>query len=287
MEEEHHALLSGATHRFGRLVDQPMSRGAVRRKRNGRLGWAAAAVALTGASLLAAAHPAAAEVVEPAGACVATGAWSDGDFTVSSADADPGRVIEIPRADVVAWTGEVVGPQPGEPRPIAGAIELRLPPPLSNVTVDSWQGTGVNVDSSGTRTYDLPAVVPAGVVFTLHGEHREGDLLHCSGTASLRIAGGPFDSPLIWAALAGTVLSGALALLAGRATRPTGSRRIGPMVTGALLTSVFLLFASVTLVLFGVVPLASPLLTLAPLAGLAGGAAWARWAPLGTAKVAS
>jgi hypothetical protein len=155
-----------------------------------RLGYAGGALALAGGYLLAAAPPAAAELADPPGACVGTGAWRDGGFTVVSSDADPGEVIEIPRADQVAWTGVVSGPEPGPERPIAGRISLRLPPPLGQVTVDQWDGTGVNVEASGTESYDLPALVPARVVFTLYGEHREAGQVFCAGTAKLRICRG-------------------------------------------------------------------------------------------------
>lgn len=247
------------------------------------LGRAAGALLLAGGALLVTAQPAAAELAEPAGACEATGTWRDGGFTVTSTAADPADVIEVPRADQVAWSGRVTGPQPGDPRPIAGAIELQLPAPLGRATIDSWDGTGVNVESSGTRAYDLPGLVPAGVVFTLRAEHREGDAVFCSGTAKLRIAGGPFDSPLIWVGLAGTAMFGGLLLLAGRAPAPS-RRWVGRTLAGALLGGLFLGSGALTLLLFGVVGLASPLLTVAPVAGAVAGAGWGRWAPLGAAR---
>lgn len=244
----------------------------VRTPRTRRIRYAAGALALTGGYLLAAAPPAAAELAEPPGACTGTGAWRDGGFTVVSTEADPGTVIEIPRADQVDWTGEVIGPQPGTGRPIAGAISLSLPPPLGQVTVNDWDGTGVNVAAGGTESYDLPALVPAGVVFTLHAEHREGDRVFCTGTARLRIAGGPFDSPLIWVGLAGTALSGGLLLLAGRS---------GWVLTGGLLGMLAGWFLALTLLLLGLIPLASPVLMIAPLAGVVAGAGWGGWSRWG------
>jgi hypothetical protein len=246
-----------------------------------RLGYAGGALALAGAYLLAAAPPAAAELADPPGACVGTGAWRDGGFTVVSSDADPGEVIEIPRADQVAWTGQVVGPQPGRERPTAGSILLQLPAPLGRITVNRWDGNGVNVEASGTESYDLPALVPAGVVFTLHGEHREGGQVFCTGTAQLRIAGGPFDSPLIWVALAGTALFGGLLLLAGRNTPVAGGRRAGRALIGVLLGLLFGWFAGLALVLSGAAPLASPLVLLTALVGAAVGAAWGGWSRWG------
>lgn len=47
-----------------------------------------------------------------------------------------------------------------------------------------------------------------------------------------------------------------------------------------------LLFVGIDILLFGLVPLHSPLLTALPLAGLLLGAAWAWWAPLGSRSTA-
>jgi hypothetical protein len=253
----------------------------MRTLRTRRIRYAAGALALSGGYLLATAPPAAAELVDPPGACVGEGTWRDSGLTVVSTEADPGTVIEIPRADQVDWTGEVIGPQPGSERPIAGSVSLALPPPLGRLTVNDWDGTGVNVATSGTESYDLPALVPAGVVFTLHAEHREGDQVFCAGTAQLRIAGGPFDSPLIWVALAGTALFGGLLALAGRNTPGAGAARVGRMLVGGLLGALSGWFLALTLLLLGLIPLASPLLTIAPLAGAIAGAGWGGWSRWG------
>jgi hypothetical protein len=253
----------------------------VRTTLTSRIRYATGGLALATAYLLAAAPPATAELAEPPGACVGSGSWRDGGFTVVSSDADPDTVIEIPRADQVDWTGQAIGPTAGTERPIAGAISLSLPPPLGRVTVNEWDGTSVNVEASGTESYDLPALVPAGVVFTLHAEHREGGRVFCTGGAQLRIAGGAFDSPLIWAGLGGTALFAGLLVLAGRNTPSAGAAHLGRALTGGLLGALSGWFLAITLLLLGVVPLASPLLTLAPLAGAAGGAGWAGWSRWG------
>jgi hypothetical protein len=246
---------------------------------------AAVAVAgLTAGLLLAGAGPAAAEVVDPPGACVGTGSWQDGGFAADSATTGPTDVIDIPRADTVAWTGTVNGPTPGQPRPIAGSIALKLPPPLGYVTVRDWQGTGINVATAGSEGYDLPAQVPAGVVFQLRGQHQEDGAVHCTGTASLRIVGGPFDTAWIWVALAGTAGLLFLLFLLGRAA--TGGFHTGRAVTGGLLGLLSGIFLALTVLLFGLVPLASVVLTIVALLGLLLGAAWGGWAPLGRATVA-
>ena len=180
-----------------------------------RLGYAGGALALAGGVLLTGAAPAAADLAEPAGACVATGSWQAGGFTVVSTDADPADVIEIPRADQVAWTGQVIGPDPGPERPIAGRISLQLPPPL------------------------------------------------------------------VWVGLAGAALSAGLLALAGRNAPATGGRRVGRALAGGLLGVLLGFFGTLTLLVLGVVPLASPLVLLAVLAGAVAGAAWGGWSRWG------
>lgn len=246
-----------------------------------RLGSAGGALALAGGVLLAGTPPAAADLAEPAGACVATGTWDAGGFTVVSTEADPADVIEIPRADELTWTGQVIGPDPGSPRPIAGSVSLQLPPPLGRITVDDWSGTTTNVGASGTQSYDLPGLVPAGLVFTLHAEHQENGQMFCSGTARLRIAGGAFDSPLVWVGLVGTALSAGLLTLVGRNAPATGGGRAGRALAGGLLGVILGFFGALTLLLLGVIPLASPLVLLVVLAGLVVGASWGGWSRWG------
>jgi hypothetical protein len=245
----------------------------------------AGGVAAAAAALALAAPPAAADLAEPAGACAGTATWREAGVAVVSTAADPADVVEIPRRDVVEWSGRVVGPQPGATRPVAGAVGLRLPPPFGLLPVNRWDGPATAVEAAGVEAYDLPALVPAGVVFTLGVEHREDGEVFCTGTAHLRIAGGAFDSPLIWVGVVGVLLFGGLLLAAGRAAPGAGRPGAGRMALGALLGVLFAGFAALTLVLFGVVPLASPLLTVAPPVGLAAGVAWSRWAPLGAVKV--
>jgi hypothetical protein len=254
-----------------------MSPSRPRSSHPGRVPGLAAAVVLAAGVLLVPASPAAAELVDPPGSCVGTGAWQDAGFSVDSSVANPADIIEIPRADAVSWTGQVNGPQEGDPRPIAGSISLKLPPPLGFVTFRSWEGTGITVTSAGTETYDLSEQVPAGVVFQLRGEHQEGGAVFCSGSAQLRIAGGPFDTIWVWIALAGTVLMGLLLLLTGRGS----GFHFGRAILGALLGLLFGVFVGSTVLLFGLVSLASPVLTIIMLLGLILGAAWASWAPLG------
>ena len=58
----------------------------------------------------------------------------------------------------------------------------------------------------------MPTLVPAGVEFRVVGSHTDENG-SCSGYVNLEIKGGPFDSPLVYASLAGTVIIGAGAVM--------------------------------------------------------------------------
>jgi hypothetical protein len=233
-------------------------------------------VPLVAAGLMVGAQPAAAELVDPPGSCLVTATWAGSGISVDSAAANPDSVIEIPRSDTVAWTTQLVGPQGGTERQIAGSLTLALPAPLGTVTIDDWSGSSNTVTNSGTRAYDLPALVPAGVVFTVRGEHHEDGTVFCAGSASLRIAGGPFDSPLTWASLVLTAILGVALLLAGRSPAPG----VGRMVLGGLLGLLLGWLLGLTLVLFGVSTLDGPLPLILAVLGLVGGPVWVRLSPL-------
>jgi hypothetical protein len=234
--------------------------------------------ALTALALFAAAAPAHAEIVSPAGACAGSATWKKGGITKTSAGLTPADIIEIPRSDEVSWKGSVAGPAAGASREVAGGVALRLPWPLGTLDLADWGAKATAVEQSGTYRYDLPAVVPSGVVLELQVTHDEKGQRHCTAEVGVVIAGGPFDSPLIWAALAGVLLLvGALALLGRSPTRPSAGRIVG----GGLLGLPFGLFLGLTLVLLGLIPLASPIVTILLPVGVAAGALWTWWSPLG------
>lgn len=243
-----------------------------------RLWLGVAAGGLGAACALLPATPAAADLVDPPGACVASAAWSGGP-TIVSQTGDPDDVTVIPRQATVDWSGTVVGPTAGTARPVDGAVELDLPPLFGGIPIGDWGGSSTDVKKTGTYSYDLPSLVPAGVIFTVVGWHDENGKEHCDGSADLKIAGGVFDSPLIWGDLGGLVLLGALLALVGR--RSDGGAGFGRLGVGALLGLLFFLFVALTLVLLGVLPLASPVVTVLLGLGLVLGGAWGRWAPLG------
>jgi hypothetical protein len=240
---------------------------------------AASAVGLI-VALSAPASPATADVVDPAGACIGTAVWKSNGLTVNSAALKPGSVTTIPRADDVNWTGTVVGVPAGTTRPIAGSVGLELPWPLGPVTIGSWDTKTGTVLKAGTKSYSIPSLVPAGVEFDFVGHHDESGKRHCSGTAALKIAGGAFDSPLIWVALAGLLLFGVPLFLLGRGS-PSSGARVGRAIIGVAIGLMFGLFLAVALVLFGILPLAGPWVFGLSMLGLIGGGVWSWFGPIG------
>jgi len=113
-------------------------------------------------------------------------------------------VVTIPRSDTVDWEGSVAAP-PGD---YSGNIAVDLPPPFGKLEIDSWSGTSDNTGNAGSREYDLPSLVPAGVEFKVIGSHTDQNGV-CNGYVRMQIDGGPFDSPLTPISLVGTAGAGA------------------------------------------------------------------------------
>jgi len=63
------------------------------------------ATVVIGAAFVVPVGVAAADVVNPPGACVGIGHWVKGGFTQTSATHSPSDVITVPRADTVRWAG--------------------------------------------------------------------------------------------------------------------------------------------------------------------------------------
>lgn len=139
--------------------------------------------------------------IEGSNGCQATGTWRDGAFTVDAATAD--GVITIPRSDTVNWTGSVAAP----PGAYSGSVWVELPPPFGQVEVDSWSGDSQTTSNTGAHEYDLPWLVPAGVEFTVGGEHADQNGA-CSGSVVVEIDGGLLDSPITAVSLVGTAATG-------------------------------------------------------------------------------
>lgn len=180
--------------------------------------WAVlAAGALALCAILGTARPAAADVVNPAGACAATGDWFLGGVVAGSTGHAPGDVLTVPRSDVVRWTGQTAGytldSNEGPRREISGKVELKLP--VSKITIDDWAGTSVRYANQGEHNYELPAYT-SGLKVKLSGEHYDGGTLTCSGSIYVRIGGGALKNPVTYGAFIGLGLSGFVLFLVSR-----------------------------------------------------------------------
>ena len=134
-----------------------------------------------------------------------TGTKAAGSFTVNAKDVGS-TTVTIPRKDTVNWTGSVNVPP--TTRSYEGFVAVKLPPPFGDVTIDSWKGASNSVSNSGAHEYSLPKMVPAGVVFTVHGQHVEAAAT-CVGSVAVQIEGGLFDSPIAPISFALTAVAGA------------------------------------------------------------------------------
>ena len=117
----------------------------------GRKAWLVGAASLVAAAaVVAGGSPAAADVIEPPGACFGEGTWAEGGFTESSADHEQSDVIEVPLEDTVAWFGAVGDAQLGdevERRDISGEVEIAFP--FTSVVIDDWGGDSVKAANEG------------------------------------------------------------------------------------------------------------------------------------------
>lgn len=151
------------------------------------------------------------------------GTEADGSFTIVASDVGDETIV-VPRADTVEWTGSVDA-APGE---YEGWIAVDLPAPFGTVTIDTWSGDSATTSNSGVEDYDLPWLVPSGVDVTIRGQHQDENGT-CTGTVTVEIEGGPFDTPIAPISLGVTVVSGAglLAML-----RPLFRGGVGAMKGG-------------------------------------------------------
>jgi hypothetical protein len=151
-------------------------------------------------------------LASPASATVTGGCQGSGTIGTNHYDAaalDPNNPITIPDAADVAYQGSVPLPA-GTDRAYAGHIDLQLPLGGS-VTVADWSGSSKKVGDSGTHHYSIPAIVPRGITVRADGTHTQTGLpAPCTGAFSVKLEGGPLDSPLpTAAALGGTLIAGA------------------------------------------------------------------------------
>ena len=121
--------------------------------------------------------------LEPGSTCSASGTFRDAGVTVDAATSS------------------------GAPGPYSGSVWVKLPPPFGTVTVRSWSGDSQTTSNSGTEHYNLPSMVPAGITFTVAGEHKDNNG-RCAGSVQLQFDGSPLGSPITWVSLGGTALTG-------------------------------------------------------------------------------
>jgi hypothetical protein len=173
-----------------------------------RVLFGVAAVSLAGLFLFVDAVPASA-VVSPD--CQGTGKFPKAGVTYTAADAG---VDVVPLEDTVAWEGSIKAPKAESA--YSGHIEVQLPFPLPSLRIDEWSGSSDSTANSGTKHYKLPSSVPRGVEFEVTGAHSQGGV-NCTGTVKVKVAGSAFDSPAAPASLIGTLVTGGVLALAGRA----------------------------------------------------------------------
>lgn len=219
---------------------------------------------LLGAGVVGSSGPASAHLD---GGCQASGTWRNAGISVD-AIAIGDEVVTVPRSDTVDWMGSVSGP-PGEH---SGAIWLELPPPFGTVEIDNWGGSGETTSNSGSEDYDLPKLLPAGVIFTVAGEHSDANG-NCTGYVNLKLEGSALSSPITWVSLAATVGLGAALFMLLKPLFQGNGMGLGGILGTAVLGLFFMLFLALDLVMFGAIPLNSAMVTALPLIGLAGGGA--------------
>ncbi len=144
------------------------------------------------------------------------GTDADGSFTIVASELDDETIV-VPRADTVEWSGSVLA-APGD---YEGFVAIDLPAPFGTVSVKTWSGDTDTTSKGGVDDYDLPWAVPAGVEFTVRAEHTD-DNGTCRASATMKIEGGPFDTPIAPISLGATALTGAgfVALLRPLFRRP-------------------------------------------------------------------
>jgi hypothetical protein len=146
--------------------------------------------ALTMATL---ASPASAEVIE--GPCTGSAAFSNGAVVTESQPID--QVVKVPDGDTVEYAGSVNIPEPAEPIPFEGGIDVRLP--INGATVVSWSGETLEVSDSGEYTYTLPSYIPRGTGgLEVTARHSQGGVT-CIVVVTMAVEGSPGAPALIGA----------------------------------------------------------------------------------------
>jgi hypothetical protein len=145
------------------------------------------------------------------GKCQGSGTFKSNGMKVLASEEG---TVTVPVKDDVAWEASITGAEGNQP--YSGDIEVDMPWPFAAVSIDSWKGTTDSPSNSNVKHYDLPWFTPRGVEMQVTGSHTQGPL-SCDGHVTIKVAGGAFKSPGTPAAVIGTVLTGGLLALAGRA----------------------------------------------------------------------
>ena len=174
-----------------------------------------AAMCVGGGVLVVAALPAGADVIDPPGACQASGVWENEGETRDSADYARDAVVVIPQEDTVAWEGGVGDAAPGETGPerdIQGEVEVVISG--VPVPIDDWDGPSELYGNSDEYEYEVPDYL-VNVELKLQGSHSEGGSQVCEGSVYVVVEGGIFDNPLAIVAMIGLLLMILLLFYAG------------------------------------------------------------------------
>ena len=135
------------------------------------------------------AAPAAADLEGP---CTAVGEFAESNVTVDAKTAK--GTIEVEHKDEISYVGTVEGATP--PREASGEIKVDMPFPLPDFKPGEWSDEdAAETEKTDTYSYDLPAIAPRGFDVEVSGFHKDGDLPKCSGSVTLRVKGGFFNSP--------------------------------------------------------------------------------------------
>ena len=147
-----------------------------------------------------------------AGATISGPCQASGDFATTGLVDASQTSASISDEDEVHWAGAIEIPNPTDNMSYSGSITLKAPPPVGEITIDSWDGETDKISNSGNRHYDFSAYPPFKA--TVSGSHTQAGVT-CSGSIELEVGGSLGAIGL--ASLGLTVVSGAGLVFAGMA----------------------------------------------------------------------
>jgi hypothetical protein len=163
----------------------------IRRRRLAAMLVLGALTTLTASALT---SPASAEVIQ--GPCTGSAAFSNGVVVTESQPLD--QVVEVPDNDTVMYEGSVNIPEPSDPVPFDGGIDVRLP--ISGATIVTWSGETVEVSDAGDYMYTLPSFIPRGTGgLEVTARHTQAGTT-CIVVVTMAVEGSPGTPALLGAA---------------------------------------------------------------------------------------